>query len=163
MSSPHEGKQGRHPKDCLCNTHMAQRGVQPVAQPIAQKEVSPMTLDPNVLSALASMPEALASYIQSQTAAPVEESATAMPITAMPTAPVMPEVQPTNEIVIPLSELVAERPKKGGFYRFVDGRANLPAQFSYITDAVRLSKLYISPKTGLTDNNVEIVIRRKVN
>ena len=170
MSSPHEGKQGRHPKDCLCNTHMAQRGVQPVAQPIAQKEVSPMTLDPNVLSALASMPEALASYIQSQTAAPVA----AMPISAAPVAPapvapapvapVAPTVTPTAEIVIPLTELSNDRPKKAGFFRYVDGRPGLPSGFDHKLEAMRMSKLYISPLWSAgRENNLEIVIRERTS
>ena len=105
-----------------------------------------MTLDPNVLSALASMPEALASYIQSQTAA-----MTPMPITAAPVAPavvappvvVAPAVTPTPSITITLSELVSERPKNG-FYRFADGRPNLPKGFDSKTEAARLQKVYIS-------------------
>ena len=104
-----------------------------------------MALDPNVLAALASMPEALASYIQS--AAPVA----AMPITAAPVAPavvappvvVAPAVTPTPSITIPLSELVSERPKNG-FYRFADGRPNLPKGFDSKTEAARLQKVYIS-------------------
>ena len=173
MTSPHEGKQGRHPKDCLCNTHMAQRGVQPVAQPLAAVEVSQMALDPHVLSALASMPEALASYVQSQTAAPVA----AMPISAAPVAPapvapapvapvapVAPTVTPTAEIGIPLTELSNDRPKKAGFFRYVDGRPGLPSGFDHKLEAMRMSKLYISPLWSAgRENNLEIVIRERTS
>ena len=173
MTSPHEGKQGRHPNVCLCSTHMAKRGVQPVVQPIAAVEVSKMALDPHVLSALASMPEALASYVQSQTAAPVA----AMPISAAPVAPapvapapvapvapVAPTVTPTAEIVIPLTELSNDRPKKAGFFRYVDGRPGLPSGFDHKLEAMRMSKLYISPLWSAgRENNLEIVIRERTS
>ena len=130
-----------------------------------------MTLDPNILAALSTMPEALASYIQSQTAAPAPAPMPA-PITQAPVAPPVDPtiawanspynlVQPTNEIVIPLTEVVKDRPKKPGFGRFVDARVNLPTVFDHKTDAVRFSKLFISPLTLLMYDEVEIVIRRK--
>ena len=175
MVSPHEGKQGRHPNACLCSTHMTKLGVQHVAPPIAPVEVSQMPLDPNVLSALSTMPEALASYIQSQTATPTA-TVPAMPITQAPIPPVVvgsvvalpavvaPTVVPTAEIVIPLTELSQDRPKKAGFYRYVDGRAGLPAQFDHKTEAVRISKMYISPLwSGGRESNLEIVIRQRAS
>ena len=171
MPDQDEGKQGRHRKGCLCSTHLAKAGLQHVAPPIAAPEVSQMPLDPNVLSALSTMPEALASYIQSQTATPV--AVPAMPITQAPIAPpvvvgsvvALPAVvAPTAEIVIPLTELSSDRPKKAGFYRYVDGRAGLPAQFDHKTEAVRISKMYISPLwSGGRESNLEIVIRQRTS
>ena len=122
-----------------------------------------MTLDPNVLAALSTMPEALASYIQSQTAAPAPAPITQAPVAPAPVArAVWPTVTPTAEIVIPLTELVGDRPKKPGFYRYVDGRAGLPSVFDHKTEEMRLSKLYISPLWSAgRENNLEIVIRER--
>ena len=130
-----------------------------------------MALDPNVLAALASMPEALASYIQSSVS--IQASPVApMPITAAPVAPapvapvvaapVVATVVPTPEIVIQLVELKNERPKKAGFLRFVDGRPNLSKDFDHKTEAARPPKQYISPLwIAGREDNLEMAIRER--
>ena len=92
--------------------------------------------------------------------APVAPPVAPPVIVATTPAPVVATVTPTAEIVIPLTELTSDRPKKAGFFRYVDGRAGLPAVFDHKTEALRISKMYISPVWSAgRENDLEIVIR----
>lgn len=180
MPDPQEGKQGRHRKGCLCTTHMAKQGVQPVVQPIATVEVSPMTT-PMTFEQFQAEQAAYQQYLATQTAAPVAPVAP-MPITQTPVAPtvipaapvvaapvvaapVVATVVPTPEYVIPLTELSTERPKKGGFFRYIaTADVGGKSDFDHKTNPARLQKIYISPLWSAgRENNLEIVIRERTS
>ena len=119
-----------------------------------------MTLDVNIIAALASNPEALNAYIASQTVVPVTpavgvpvEPVPAAPITAAPVAPVTPApVAPVTPapVVVAKQPLVIDipmgnpEPRAKGFTQYEDGRG-LPATFKVADGFVRIGKAYIPP------------------
>lgn len=131
MASPYEGKQGRHPKDCLCLKHMAQRGVQPVVQPIATPEVSPMTQSNDLMAMLQTL---LAQQNGTPAPAPITQA-------QAPVVVATPAITPTEYIEIPCEALTE---KANGFSTTKDSRG-LPKTFNLNTDDVRITTLYLNP------------------
>jgi len=146
----YNGKQGRHPNNCDCDTH-SNTNPMAVTEGANQMTTETPNFDADIIAALKDNPIALNNYMQLiiNNAAPSSESTQTQVPTNVPSIPML------DEYIIPLTDPTH---KPSGFSTLSDGR-NLPQTFNKLTDAVRITKIYAN-KGILGTDKWELVLRK---